>query len=55
MTLIGILVFMLFAIGIGRHSAQFNFRQYLVIALITLLQVGLAVYHMFTMNMPPLN
>ena len=55
MTLIGILIIMLVAIGLGRRSTQLNPKQYIVIALITLLQVGLAVYHMFTMAMPPLN
>jgi hypothetical protein len=46
---------MLAAIAFGRRSAHLGAKQFLVIVLITLIQVGLAVYHMFTMAMPPLN
>ena len=54
MTLISILLFMLVAIVVGRHSPHQGFKQYLAIILITLLQVGIAVSQLLTMNTPPL-
>ena len=54
MTLIAILLFMLDAIVFGRRVPYPGFKQYLAIVLITLLQVGIAVYQLLTMNTPPL-
>ena len=55
MTLLSIIVLMIIAIGLGKRSSHLGFKQYVVITLLTLLQVGMAVYHMFTMDMPPLH
>ena len=55
MTLLGIIGLMMVAIGIGRRSSRLGSKQYVVVLIITLLQVGIVLYHMYTMEMPPLN
>lgn len=54
MVLVTIIVCMLLAIGVGKRSAKFGFKQYLIAALLALIQVGVALYHMFSMDKPPL-
>lgn len=54
MVLITIVVCMLLAIGIGKRSEKFGFKQYLIAALLALIQVGVAMYHMLNMEKPPL-
>lgn len=54
MTLVSILGLMLMAIIVGKRSPRLGFKQYTVIIIITLLQVFIAIYRMYTMEMPPL-
>jgi hypothetical protein len=54
MTLLGIIGLMMVAIGIGKRSSRLGGKQYVMILIITLLQVGIVLYHMYTMDMPPL-
>lgn len=55
MILVSIIILMIVAIFLGRQSGRAGFKQYFVIFLITLLQVAIALYKMYTMEMPPLN
>jgi hypothetical protein len=45
---------MFLAVGVGKKSGRFGMKQYLIAALLALIQVGMALYHMFTMEKPPL-
>jgi hypothetical protein len=54
MTLLSIIGLMMVAIGIGKRGSRLGGKQYLAILIISLLQVGIVVYHMYTMEMPPL-
>jgi hypothetical protein len=54
MTLVSILALMLMAIAFGKRSPRLGIKQYIVIIVITLLQVLIAIYRMYTMEMPPL-
>lgn len=54
MTLVSILALMLAAIVFGKRSPRLGAKQYIVIIIITLLQVFIAIYRMYTMEMPPL-
>jgi len=54
MPLLTILLFMVIAIVIGRHNPRPDFKHYLTITLLTLIQVAVTVYHLLTMDMPPL-
>ena len=54
MTLVSILALMMIAIAFGKRSLRLGGKQYIVIIVITLLQVLIALYRMYTMEMPPL-
>jgi hypothetical protein len=45
---------MILVIAIGKRSKELGYRQYLVIILITLAQVGILVFFMYTIEKPPL-
>jgi hypothetical protein len=45
---------MFIAILIGKRYKQLGFKQYFIIAIITLFQVAFAAYSMYTMDKPPL-
>jgi hypothetical protein len=54
MVIISIILSMFFAIEIGKKSERFGVKQYLLAALLALIPVAAALYHMFTMEKPPL-
>ena len=54
MVLVAILASMLGLCMYGKRIKKFSSRHYLLAALVTLLQVSVAVYAMFTMERPPL-
>lgn len=54
MTLVSILALMMTAIAFGKRSPRLGAKQYVVIVIITLIQVFITLYRMYTMEMPPL-
>jgi hypothetical protein len=54
MVILSIIVSMFLSIAIGKKSERFGFKQYLIAALLALIPVAVALYHMFTMEKPPL-
>jgi hypothetical protein len=53
MTILGITLFMLLVLMIGKGSKEFGLKQFLILALITLGQVCVAVIEMVTKPIPP--
>ena len=53
MVLAAIILPMLFFLYYGKRIEELNPRHYGIVAFVTLLQVSVAVYAMFTMEMPP--
>ncbi len=45
---------MLVAIMIGKRCKRLGFKQYFIIAILTLFQVAIAIYSMYNMEKPPL-
>jgi len=54
MILVIILMLMALMITVGRKSKQFSRKQYLTAAFVALLQTGIALFYMFTMEKPPM-
>ena len=54
MPIVSVILLMILLIGIGRHSKELGFRQYFVIFIITLVQVGIFAFYMVTIEKPPL-
>jgi hypothetical protein len=55
MPILFVVFLMIVLIGVGKRSREFGLKQCLVIMLVTLLQVGVFVVYMYTMQRPPLN
>jgi hypothetical protein len=54
MVLAAIILPMVLLLYFGKNVRELKPRHYAIVALITLLQVSVAVYSMFTMERPPL-
>ncbi len=54
MPLAAAVLLMIFLIGIGRNCKELGYKHYLVIILVTLAQVCILVFFMFTIEKPPL-
>jgi len=54
MLLVGIVLFMLIAIAIGKRSQEFGLRQYIILLLLVIAQVCVALIVAFTKQRPPL-
>jgi hypothetical protein len=55
MPIILVILLMIVLIGVGKRSREFGFRQYLVIVLVTFIQVCVFAIYMYTMGRPPFN
>ncbi len=54
MNLAGILFLMMIALIMGKRGKKFGGREYRIAIILALLQMGLTVYKLMTMPMPPL-
>jgi hypothetical protein len=54
MPLAAAIVLMIFLIGFGKNCKELGYKQYLVIILITIAQVCILVFFMFTIEKPAL-
>jgi hypothetical protein len=48
-----VVLLMTFLIGMGRRSKELRLRQYVLIFLITLAQVCILVFYIYTIGLPP--
>lgn len=53
MTLLVMVIVMISAMLMGKRSKELGLRQYFLLALLTLLQVGIVLYQVYTMQRPP--
>jgi hypothetical protein len=53
MPIILVILLMIVLIAVGKRSRELGFRQYLLILLITVVQVCIFVIYMYTMERPP--
>jgi hypothetical protein len=52
LTLSGTILMLIIAILIGKHVKQFHPFTYSIVILLTLVEVGIVLYEMYTMPMP---
>lgn len=53
MTIVSVILLMVLLIAVAQRTQHLGLKQYLIIILITLIQVGIFVFFMFTMEQPP--
>jgi hypothetical protein len=54
MTLTTLLIVMFLAVIVGKRNTKFGKAQYLIAAILALIQTAMVIYRMITMKMPPL-